>query len=332
MTTITSEHDGIRIHRFSGGEFEAAPRSSYGVWHQQDGNCCLKCPIAGPIEVPTGMLALHDGALGAAGQVAEGAEAFEIELSRDLLDDVARVEYGVNAPLRLEGGARLIDDPVLAQMTISLLRISDGIVPSPAAEATGEGSDEGVGVERVVSVPASPRGSGGKDPLAGRRARVSLGTLAWAIAAHLLGHHMLQRRDTTYHARIGKVFAYIEDNLSGPVRLESMARHTGLSVFHFSRVFSRQTGRTPQQYVRQRRVRRARRMLLNTQLSLAEIAYACGFSHQSHFTTVFREQTGRTPGQFRGEATANGTALELSDTQSDTSDSGRTTGADRPSA
>jgi AraC family transcriptional regulator len=91
----------------------------------------------------------------------------------------------------------------------------------------------------------------------------------------------------------------IEAGLEGPLGLDELARAAGLSTFHFARMFRRSTGQTPQGFVLHRRIDRARRLLTESRLSLAEIALACGFSGQSHFTARFRAMTGLTPGQYR---------------------------------
>jgi AraC family transcriptional regulator len=85
-------------------------------------------------------------------------------------------------------------------------------------------------------------------------------------------------------------------------------RHLGLSQLshsvqhhptHISREFRRYYGKTLVQFVRERRVLRARDMLLLSDHSIADISIACGFYDQSHFTNAFRRELGCTPAQFR---------------------------------
>ncbi|NJS10840.1 MAG: helix-turn-helix transcriptional regulator, partial [Microcoleus sp. CSU_2_2] len=68
-----------------------------------------------------------------------------------------------------------------------------------------------------------------------------------------------------------------------------------ISSYHFCRLFKQSTGFSPHQYVIQQRVERAKQLLRQGQMSIGEIAIACGFSHQSHFNRHFKRLTGVTP-------------------------------------
>lgn len=96
-----------------------------------------------------------------------------------------------------------------------------------------------------------------------------------------------------------RVRDYVENHLNGDVSLGTLARVAGLSDSYFARAFHQSMGVTPHTYVLQRRVARAQRMMAKSDLSLAEIALAAGFSDQSHLARRFRQQTGLTPDRFR---------------------------------
>ena len=96
-----------------------------------------------------------------------------------------------------------------------------------------------------------------------------------------------------------RVREHVEMHLSESIDLATLAAIAGLSLYHFARAFRRSAGVAPHQYLVQRRVERAQDLLARTELSLAEIALATGFSDQSHFARHFRQMFGITPGQFR---------------------------------
>lgn len=100
-------------------------------------------------------------------------------------------------------------------------------------------------------------------------------------------------------AALRRVQLYVEANLGGDVHLASLAERAGLSVFHFARAFRATTGTTPRAYVEEQRVARARQLIEESDLSLAEIAVATGLGTQSRLTTIFRRATGLTPAVVR---------------------------------
>src|SRR5262249_21940724 len=74
-----------------------------------------------------------------------------------------------------------------------------------------------------------------------------------------------------------------------------------LSVAHFARGFKRTLGEPPNAYLTRLRLERARNLMLFSDLSLAEVARACGFADQAHFSRRFRQRTGQSPGAWRRE-------------------------------
>jgi AraC family transcriptional regulator len=91
----------------------------------------------------------------------------------------------------------------------------------------------------------------------------------------------------------------IEDNLKGGVRISELAASARLSKSHFSRAFKTHFGRSPQQYILERRVARAQRLMLVSDSRLCEIAIACGFSDQAHLSRMFRRTVGDSPNAWR---------------------------------
>ena len=81
--------------------------------------------------------------------------------------------------------------------------------------------------------------------------------------------------------------------------LSGLARSVGVLPVTLARGFRQAFGCTVGEYVRNLRIERATLQLAQTQLSLAEIALAAGFSDQSHFSNLFRHHTGLSPSKFR---------------------------------
>ena len=96
-----------------------------------------------------------------------------------------------------------------------------------------------------------------------------------------------------------RVREFIEAHLDGTVTLQALATVAGLSMYHFARAFKQSEGVTPHAYLVTCRVRRAQSLLAATDLPLADIALACGFSDQGHCARRFREHFGITPRSYR---------------------------------
>jgi AraC family transcriptional regulator len=88
-------------------------------------------------------------------------------------------------------------------------------------------------------------------------------------------------------------------NLDGRVPLKEVARECRLSVSHFSRAFRRSIGLAPHNWLLARRVEAAKEKLRDGELSLFDVAVACGFADQSHLTRVFTRVVGISPGAWR---------------------------------
>ncbi|XGV97627.1 MAG: helix-turn-helix domain-containing protein [Leptolyngbya sp. BL-A-14] len=101
------------------------------------------------------------------------------------------------------------------------------------------------------------------------------------------------------HAQLQQTIHYICNHLDRELSLEQMAAVIHVSPTYFASLFKHATGISPHQYVIQQRVKRAKAMLLKTDLAIADIALQVGFSSQSHLTQQFKRFTGMTPRQVR---------------------------------
>ena len=93
--------------------------------------------------------------------------------------------------------------------------------------------------------------------------------------------------------------AYINEHFAEDLPLEKLAAQVGLSPYHFSRLFKRETGYTPHEYLLRTRLSTARYLLKTTARTVKEIGYDTGFSSESRFCSVFKRQEGMTPTAYR---------------------------------
>jgi len=101
--------------------------------------------------------------------------------------------------------------------------------------------------------------------------------------------------------RLKRVLDLLEDQLADDLSLNDLAAAAGLSSVYLVRAFKQATGSTPHRYLVERRIERAKELLEATDMSIAEVALACGFASQSHLSTWFQRIVGTTPGRFRSE-------------------------------
>ncbi|MBQ0777416.1 MAG: helix-turn-helix transcriptional regulator [Pseudomonas sp.] len=92
---------------------------------------------------------------------------------------------------------------------------------------------------------------------------------------------------------------FIDAGLESTLTVKAMADLLGLSEGYFMRAFKQATGKSPHSYLVDRRLARARAMLLDSTARLSEIANSCGFSSQAHMTSAFRQRLGTSPAKLR---------------------------------
>ncbi|RKR37992.1 AraC family transcriptional regulator [Paraburkholderia sp. BL17N1] len=191
-----------------------------------------------------------------------------LHLERSLVDSVAeQMELGGSRELSL-GDAMQFRDPLIAAMLSALHR------------AAADASDSRLYVDALVH----------------------------ALAAHLLQHYARgrpaaaatpARPERLVPRRVRRVTDYIHANLDGDLAISELAAQAGLSSFHFARVFRRETGETPHQYVSRLRLEEAARLLRATGQTVLQIAIAVGFENASHFSVQFKRGYGVTPLAYR---------------------------------
>lgn len=96
-----------------------------------------------------------------------------------------------------------------------------------------------------------------------------------------------------------KTFDHIDENLHRRIVIDRLAETAGVGAAQFARLFKRATNVTLHQYIIKRRVERARELLMETPMPIAEIAHECGFADQVHLTRFFGRIIGTSPASFR---------------------------------
>jgi len=111
----------------------------------------------------------------------------------------------------------------------------------------------------------------------------------------------MQAEDTlTAHRRaVERVITSARGRLCEPISLRDMSRVAYLSTFHFNRVFHQITGLPPAKFISAMRLDEAKRLLLNTNLSITDICFEVGYNSLSTFTRLFTQRVGLGPREFR---------------------------------
>jgi len=136
-------------------------------------------------------------------------------------------------------------------------------------------------------------------------AELSARAIGERMVIHLLRHHFepTESPDPVPGSFSGHQIVEIRDSIASclgdELPLEKLSKLVGLGRHHFGRVFRRTFGQTPHRYVRERRLERARDLLLSTGVPVGMIAMTTGFSDQSHLTRCFTRHFGIPPAALR---------------------------------
>jgi AraC family transcriptional regulator len=138
--------------------------------------------------------------------------------------------------------------------------------------------------------------------------RLLIEALGSALSAHLVHSYSaaarLPKRPRADHKpldpkRLARVTDYIHAHVDRDFTVADLASVACMSPAHFSRGFKAATGTAPHEYISEKRLDLAKRLLADSDLRLVDIAYAAGFSSQANFNRAFRKAAGTTPTAFR---------------------------------
>lgn len=102
------------------------------------------------------------------------------------------------------------------------------------------------------------------------------------------------------HPKLSAVIHMMERNIEDPISPAILAQDVGMSTRQLERLFRRYLSRSPKRYYMELRLLKARNLLMQTDMSVINVALACGFSSPSHFSKCYRTQYGTTPYRERG--------------------------------
>ncbi len=195
-------------------------------------------------------------------------EILQVYVHRDLFATAAAEMFGCD-PARADVSPRFaISDPLLEQLSLAVI----------SALRDGDRSDT-----------------------------LYVQSLAQMIAAHLARMHSNFSKPARSPVpaianwKMRRLKEFIESNLDQNLSLTALAREIGISSLYLPRAFKNAFGQSPHQYVLSRRIERAKELLRNAELSIADISAATGFSSQSHLSDWFSRSVGVTPSVYRGQ-------------------------------
>ncbi|MGR3495289.1 GlxA family transcriptional regulator [Citreimonas sp.] len=140
--------------------------------------------------------------------------------------------------------------------------------------------------------------------------------LAGAVADQLIYNAIRTDQDTqrlsvptrigVRHPKLSQVIHKMEANIEEPISPALLAHEVGMSTRQLERLFRRYLNRSPKRYYMELRLQKARNLLMQTDMSVINVALACGFTSPSHFSKCYRAHYQTTPYRERGtQATRN---------------------------
>ena len=109
--------------------------------------------------------------------------------------------------------------------------------------------------------------------------------------------------DSDHTHIIENIITHINEHFTQNLTVERLAELAGFSQYHFIRIFKKNTGFTPHEYIINTRIASAKYLLKNTSMSVKDICFGTGFSYESVFCSTFKRHMGLTPAQYRQQST-----------------------------
>ncbi len=106
------------------------------------------------------------------------------------------------------------------------------------------------------------------------------------------------------HPKLSRVIQMMEQNIEEPISPAILAKDVGMSTRQLERLFRRYLSRSPKRYYMELRLQKARNLLMQTDMTVINVALACGFASPSHFSKCYRSHYNTTPYRERGSHAA----------------------------
>ena len=100
------------------------------------------------------------------------------------------------------------------------------------------------------------------------------------------------------HETLGKAIDFMQRHYQEDLDLETVARHAGVSARYLRRLFARHLNESPVDYLNRIRIHHAEELLRDTDLTIKEVSYLCGFHSPQYFSRFFKQLTGTTPSRL----------------------------------
>lgn len=111
--------------------------------------------------------------------------------------------------------------------------------------------------------------------------------------------YRLSSKDSTQSSVLLPAEKFLENNIdNAEITNEILAHQCGISEIYFRKIFTRQYGITPRQYIINIRINKAKQLLTDGILKINAVSEKCGFSNSNHFCRTFKEKTGLTPMEY----------------------------------
>lgn len=125
--------------------------------------------------------------------------------------------------------------------------------------------------------------------------------LATSRNQRLLSSYTFNNKNFENSDKIRVIYEYIQENYQNKISLDEISKLVNMSPVSFNRFIKKRTGKTFIEYVNDTRIGYAARWLIEKDLSIAEVAFKCGFNNIANFNRVFKKSKNCTPSEYREE-------------------------------